>query len=59
MSGSPKRDPQNLRKKKNQPPNIVEQSLRELLALSAHDAWSSLVSRQLRRPRRSDRRRRL
>ena len=31
---------------------IVEQSLTEFLALSAHDAWSSLVSRQLPRPRR-------
>src|ERR1700733_3885328 len=39
--------------------NIVEQSLRELLALSAHDARSSLVSRRLPRPRRFDRRRRL
>ena len=38
---------------------IVEQSLTEFLALSAHDARSSLVSRQLPRPRRSGRRRRL
>ena len=41
------------------PRNSIEQSLTELLALSAHDAWSSLVSRRLPRPRRPDRRRRL
>ena len=34
---------------------MIEQSLTEFLALSGHDAWSSLVSRQLPRPRRSDR----
>src|SRR5580704_5326121 len=39
--------------------NMLEQSLKEFLALFAHDAWSTPVPYQLRHHRRSDRSRRL